>query len=78
MCSLRAINALLGERTLGIPLFCLGIVIEVKREMSDSSFDTITDSYAAQCTDYQNVSIRLGYLLVLDLVASNSEGTTPR
>lgn len=51
------------------------IVIEVKREMSDSSFDAIADSYAAQSTDYQNVSIRLGFLLVLDLVASNSEGT---
>jgi hypothetical protein len=51
------------------------LVIEVKREMSDSSFDTIAASYAAQSTDYQNVSIRLGFLLVLDLVASNSEGT---
>jgi len=51
------------------------IVIEVKREMSDASFDAIADSYAAQTTDYQNVSIRLGFLLVLNLVASNSEGT---
>jgi hypothetical protein len=51
------------------------IVIEVKREMSDSSFDAIADSFAAQSTDYQNVSIRLGFLLVLDLVASRPEGT---
>ena len=51
------------------------LVIEVKREMSDSSFDAIAASYAAQSTDYQNVSIRLGFLLVLDLVASNGEGT---
>ncbi len=51
------------------------LVIEVKREMSDSSFDAIAASYAAQSTDYQNVSIRLGFLLVLDLAASNGDGT---
>jgi len=51
------------------------IVIEVKREVNDSSFDAIADSYAAQVTDYQNVSIRLGFLLALDLVTANSEGT---
>lgn len=51
------------------------LVIEVKRELNDSSFDAVADSYAAQSTDYQNVSIRLGFLLVLDLVASNTEGT---
>jgi hypothetical protein len=50
-------------------------VIEVKREMKDSSFDAIADSYAAQSTDYQNVSIRLGFLIVLDLVATKTEGT---
>lgn len=51
------------------------LVVEVKREMSDSSFDAIAASYSAQATDYQNVSIRLGFLLVLDLTAKNSKGT---
>lgn len=51
------------------------LVIEVKREMSDSSFDALADYYGAQSTDYQNVSVRLGFLLVLDLVASNNQGT---
>jgi len=51
------------------------LVIEVKRESVDSSFDAIAASYAAQTTDYQNVSIRLGFLLVLDLATPNREGT---
>lgn len=51
------------------------LVIEVKREMVDSSFDALAKSYEAQTTDYQNVSIRLGILLVLDLATSNREGT---
>ena len=40
-------------------------VIEVKRELQDSSFDALAASYQAQTTDYQNVSVRLGFLLVL-------------
>jgi hypothetical protein len=51
------------------------LVVEVKREETDSSFDTLFKSYAAQTTDYQNVSIRLGVLLVLDLATPNREGT---
>jgi hypothetical protein len=51
------------------------LVIEVKRELCDSSFDALAGSYAAQTTDYQNVSIRLGFLLVLDLAIANREGT---
>ena len=51
------------------------LIIEVKREESDSSFDALARSYSAQTTDYQNVSIRLGVLLVLDLVTPNREGT---
>jgi hypothetical protein len=50
-------------------------VIEVKRETRDCSFDALAKSYSAQTTDYQNVSIRLGILLVLDLATSNREGT---
>ncbi|MGA0608701.1 hypothetical protein [Caldimonas sp. KR1-144] len=51
------------------------LVVEVKREESDCSFDALSTSYAAQTTDYQNVSIRLGVLLVLDLATPNREGT---
>lgn len=51
------------------------MVIEVKREMDDASFDSLANHYAGQTTDYQNVSIRLGFLLVLDLTAPKVEGT---
>jgi hypothetical protein len=51
------------------------LVVEVKRELADCSFDALFKSYAAQTTDYQNVSIRLGVLLVLDLATPNREGT---
>lgn len=51
------------------------LVVEVKREEKDCSFDALFKSYAAQTADYQNVSIRLGVLLVLDLATPNREGT---
>ncbi|BDV42679.1 MULTISPECIES: hypothetical protein [Geobacteraceae] len=51
------------------------LVTEVKRELRDSSFPSLVKAYAAQATDYQNVSIRLGFLLVLDLTEIRSEGT---
>lgn len=51
------------------------IVIEIKREEVDSSFEALASAYASQATDYQNTSIRLGFLLVLDLTTPNSEGT---
>ena len=51
------------------------LVVEVKREDKDASFDALAAAYAAQTTDYQNVSIRLGVLLVLDLATPNREGT---
>ncbi|HBO0334653.1 TPA: hypothetical protein SHT49_001239 [Pseudomonas aeruginosa] len=51
------------------------LVVEVKREESDCSFDALFKSYAAQTTEYQNVSIRLGVLLVLDLATPCREGT---
>lgn len=51
------------------------LVIEVKREEKDASFEALATSYAAQTTDYQNVSIRLGVLLVLDLATPNQQGT---
>jgi hypothetical protein len=51
------------------------VVIEIKRELGDSSFDTLAGLYQAQTTDYQNVSVRLGFLLVLDLTNNTNEGT---
>ena len=51
------------------------LVVEVKREETDCSFDALFSSYAAQATEYQNVSIRLGVLLVLDLATPNREGS---
>lgn len=51
------------------------LIVEVKRESVDSSFSTLQDFYAAQATDYQNVSIRLGFLLVLDQTEIRDSGT---
>lgn len=51
------------------------VVIEIKREMQNGSFDFLAESYARQTTEYQNVSIRLGFLLVLDLTVAKREGT---
>jgi hypothetical protein len=51
------------------------MVIEVKRELDDASFDSLASHYVGQTTDYQNVSIRLGFLLVLDLTSPKLEGT---
>jgi hypothetical protein len=51
------------------------LVVEVKRELKDSSFDALAASYEGQTLDYQNVSIRLGFLLVLDLSNDPDMGT---
>jgi hypothetical protein len=51
------------------------LVTEVKRERQDSSFETLAKAYAAQTTDYQNVSVRLGFLLVLDQTELRVSGT---
>lgn len=50
-------------------------VTEVKRESGECSFDRLASAYAAQATDYQNVSVRLGILLVLDQSESRIGGT---
>ncbi len=42
------------------------IVTEVKREERDSSFESLVAEYSGQSSDYQNVSGRLGFVLVLD------------
>jgi hypothetical protein len=51
------------------------LVVEVKRESGNCSFEGLEQLYAAQTTDYQNVSIRLGFLLVLDQTEIRSGGT---
>jgi hypothetical protein len=51
------------------------IVYEVKRELHDASFSALEAAYSSQATDYQNVSVRLGILLVLDLSRIRYEGT---
>lgn len=51
------------------------LIVEVKREMTDCSFEALERAYSTQATDYQNVSIRLGFLLVLDLVERRTGGT---
>lgn len=50
-------------------LFHMGmrLIIEVKREDRDISFESLSHSYSAQSTEYQNTNLRLGFLAVLDL-----------
>jgi hypothetical protein len=50
------------------------LVVEVKREMSDSSFEALERAYSAQAAEYQNTSIRLGFVLVLDLTEVRAGG----
>ncbi|MGV3616284.1 MAG: hypothetical protein ACO1SV_13200 [Fimbriimonas sp.] len=50
------------------------IVTEVKRDQQDTSFGALKDAYALQATDYQNVSVRLGFLLVLDQTELRTTG----
>lgn len=42
------------------------MVVEVKREDRDCSFDAIEERYAEQTFQYQNTASRMGFLLVLD------------
>lgn len=42
------------------------MVVEVKREDRDCSFETIEDRYAEQTFQYQSTASRMGFLLVLD------------
>lgn len=51
------------------------IVCEVKRELQDASFSALEAAYSSQATDYQNVGVRLGILLVLDLSRIRYDGT---
>lgn len=51
------------------------LVVEVKREMSNSSFEALERAYSAQAAEYQNTSIRLGFVLVLDLTEVRAGGS---
>lgn len=51
------------------------LVVEVKKESVDCTFNRLSCSYAGQASDYQNINIRLGILLVLDLTEIRTEGT---
>lgn len=48
-------------------------VFEVKRELSNSSFENIRKQYLGQASEYQNTGPKLGGLLVLDL--TNNKGS---
>lgn len=51
------------------------LVVEVKREMSNASFEALERAYSAQAAEYQNTSIRLGIVLVLDLTEVRASGS---
>lgn len=42
-------------------------VAEIKRELDDSSFESLRSKYIGQAAEYQNTNVKLGFLLVLDL-----------
>ncbi|TBY27434.1 hypothetical protein [Rhizobium leguminosarum] len=48
------------------------MIIEVKRELADSSFDNLLTSYGEQTAIYQATNVKLGVMLVLDLSKDNS------
>lgn len=48
------------------------LITEVKREQRDSSFESLISNYSDQAADYQNVSGRLGFVLVLDQTVNES------
>lgn len=51
----------------------LCLVIEVKREDKDASFEALRVAYGAQATEYSNANVRVSFLLVLD--RTRSDGT---
>ncbi|MGO7613615.1 hypothetical protein ACC689_20295 [Rhizobium ruizarguesonis] len=50
-------------------------IVEVKRELSDGSFDAIMRNYGGQAKTYQATNVKLGFLFVLDL--SKESQSTP-
>ena len=59
-------NAAGGRADVLFSLTTERIITEVKREERDCSFENLISEYSAQAADYQNVSGRLGFVLVLD------------
>lgn len=55
-----------GRADVFVQLGAEKLVVEVKRESVDCSFDALNRAYSGQTFDYQNVSARLGFMLVLD------------
>lgn len=55
-----------GRADVFVQLGAEKLVVEVKRESVDCSFDALSKAYSEQTFDYQNVSARLGFMLVLD------------
>lgn len=49
------------------------VIIEVKRELVDGSFDNLLSSYGDQTVIYQTTSVKLGAMLVLDLSKDHSK-----
>jgi hypothetical protein len=55
-----------GRADIKATIFRTRLVIEVKREDKDASFESLRIAYGAQATEYSNTSARIGFLLVLD------------
>ncbi len=55
-----------GRADVFVQLGAEKLVVEVKRESVDCSFDGLNAAYSNQTYDYQNVSARIGFMLVLD------------
>jgi hypothetical protein len=49
------------------------MIIEVKRELVDASFDNLVASYGDQTVIYQATNVKLGVMLVLDLSKNHSK-----
>lgn len=49
------------------------MIIEVKRELVDASFDNLMSSYGDQTVIYQTTNVKLGVMLVLDLSEDHSK-----
>ncbi|MBF0154637.1 MAG: hypothetical protein HQL64_12925 [Magnetococcales bacterium] len=64
-CESRGIGGGRADILVSLPPYRL--IIEIKRERSDASFETLIRNYQHQTVEYQNTNLRLGILMVLDL-----------
>ena len=55
-----------GRADILVDLYRTRLVIEVKHEDADASYDALLQKYGSQATEYSNTSARIGFLLVLD------------